>query len=111
MDICCIHTLERYSSGEENGLLNRQDVSCVTQVRILLVPLQDIRLKRTYKFVAKTHRFAYGSSQLPGDIQDKVGSFFEPLTQQLNGGEFELESLKQRGILDVNSPFFMRGTT
>lgn len=48
---------------------------------------------------------------LPGDIQDKVGSFFEPLTQQLNGGEFELESLKQRGILDVNIPFFMKGTT
>ena len=48
---------------------------------------------------------------LPGDMQSKVGSFFEPLTQQLNGGEFELESLKQRGILDCNIPFYMKGTT
>lgn len=48
---------------------------------------------------------------LPGDMSSKVQGFFEPLTQQLNGGEFELESLKQRGILDCNIPFYMKGTT
>ena len=48
---------------------------------------------------------------LPGDIEDKVGKFFEPLTQSLNGGEFELQSLKMSGILDTNVPFFMKGTT
>ena len=48
---------------------------------------------------------------LPGTLQEKVQGFFEPLTQQLNGGEFELESLKQRGILDSNIPYYMKGTT
>ena len=48
---------------------------------------------------------------LPGDMEDKVGRFFEPLTQSLNGGEFELQSLKMSGVLDTNVPFFMKGTT
>lgn len=48
---------------------------------------------------------------LPGDMEDKVGKFFEPLTQSLNGGEFELQSLKMSGVLDTNVPFFMKGTT
>ena len=37
--------------------------------------------------------------------------FFSPLAQQLNGGEFELESLKQRGVLESNIPYYMKGTT
>ena len=48
---------------------------------------------------------------LPGDMESKVEGFFEPLTQQLDGGEFELESLKQRGVLETNIPFYMKGTT
>ena len=48
---------------------------------------------------------------LPGDMEDKVGKFFEPLTQSLNGGEFELQSLKMSGVLSTNVPFFMKGTT
>ena len=48
---------------------------------------------------------------LPGDIENKVGKFFEPLSQSLNGGEFELQSLKMSGVLDTNVPLFMKGTT
>lgn len=48
---------------------------------------------------------------LPGTLEDKTQNFFLPLAQQLDGGEFELESLKQRGVLEVNTPFFMKGTT
>ena len=48
---------------------------------------------------------------LHGYMEDKVGRFFEPLTQSLNGGEFELQSLKMSGVLDTNVPFFMKGTT
>lgn len=48
---------------------------------------------------------------LKGDFQSKTELFFLPLVQQLNGGEFELESLKQRGILETNIPFYMKGTT
>lgn len=48
---------------------------------------------------------------LPGSFEDKTQLFFEPLAQQLNGGTFELESLKQRGILDSNIPYYMKGTT
>lgn len=48
---------------------------------------------------------------LKGDFQSKTELFFLPLVQQLNGGEFELESLKQRGVLETNIPFYMKGTT
>lgn len=48
---------------------------------------------------------------LPGDFDDKTGSFFKPLEQQLNGGEFELESLKQRGVLRTEIPFYLKGQT
>lgn len=48
---------------------------------------------------------------LPGTLEDKTENFFLPLVQQLNGGEFELNSLKQRGVLESNIPFYLKGTT
>ena len=48
---------------------------------------------------------------LPGDFNDKTSSFFKPLEQQLNGGEFELEAMKQKGILRVEIPFYLKGQT
>lgn len=48
---------------------------------------------------------------LPGEFEDKVGDFFKPFEQQLNGGKFELESLKQREILSVQIPYYMKGMT
>lgn len=48
---------------------------------------------------------------LPGEFEQKVGDFFKPLEQQLKGGEFELQSLKQRGVLDVQIPYYLKGTT
>lgn len=46
---------------------------------------------------------------LPGDKDAKLEDLFKPLADQLEGGEFELESLKQRGVLEVTSPFFIKG--
>lgn len=48
---------------------------------------------------------------LPGDMEEKVSPFFEPLAQTLDGGEFALEGLKQQGVLDTNIPYYMKGTT
>ena len=48
---------------------------------------------------------------LPGDFSNKTDPFFLPLEQQLDGGSFELESLKQRGVLSMNIPYYMKGTT
>ena len=48
---------------------------------------------------------------LKGNFDSKTELFFLPLVQQPNGGEFELESLKQRGVIDTNIPFYMKGTT
>ena len=48
---------------------------------------------------------------LPGDLEAKTDNFFLPLVQQLNFGEFELESLKQRGVLESNIPYYLKGTT
>ena len=48
---------------------------------------------------------------LPGELDEKTNFFFMPLIQQLDGGEFELEELKRRGILESNIPYYMKGTT
>ena len=46
---------------------------------------------------------------LPGDKDAKLEDLFKPLADQLDGGEFELESLKQQGVLETTSPFFIKG--
>ena len=48
---------------------------------------------------------------LKGDFEEKTDNFFLPLVQQLNGGEFELEKLKQQGILESTIPFYLKGQT
>ena len=48
---------------------------------------------------------------LPGSFNNKTDLFFQPLAQQLHGGEFELERLKQQGVLESNIPYYMKGTT
>lgn len=48
---------------------------------------------------------------LPGDMNEKTDNFFLPLVQQLNGGEFELEKLKQTGVLESTIPFYLKGQT
>ncbi len=48
---------------------------------------------------------------LPGDFESKTDAFFLPIEQQLDGGAFELASLKQQGIIDANIPLYMKGTT
>lgn len=48
---------------------------------------------------------------LPGTFDNKTDQFFLPLTQQLEGGEFELENLKQSGVLSSTIPYYMKGTT
>lgn len=55
--------------------------------------------------VRELHGHGKEAGFLPGTLEDKTEYFFTPLIQQLPGGEFELESLKQRGILEFQIPF------
>ena len=48
---------------------------------------------------------------LPGSFDEKTGKFFQPLEQQLDGGEFEMKGLTQRGTLEVMIPYYLKGTT
>lgn len=48
---------------------------------------------------------------LKGSFDDKTNAFFLPLQDQLEGGFFEVESLKQRGVLESNIPYFLKGRT
>jgi len=48
---------------------------------------------------------------LPGEKDSKILDFMLPFADQLDGGEFELESLKQRGVLEANTPYFIKGRT
>lgn len=48
---------------------------------------------------------------LKGDFEEKTDNFFLPLTQQLDGGEIELEKLKYQGVLESTIPFYLKGQT
>ena len=48
---------------------------------------------------------------LKGTFDEKTDNFFLPLVQQLKGGEFELEQLKQQGVLESTIPFYLKGQT
>lgn len=48
---------------------------------------------------------------LSGDFEDKNKVWTMPLVQQLDGKEWEVERLKQQGILDFNIPMYMKGTS
>lgn len=48
---------------------------------------------------------------LSGSYEEKTEEFFMPLVQQLNGREFELQSLKQQGMLETAIPYYLKGQT
>ena len=48
---------------------------------------------------------------LKGTFEDKTEQFFKPLEQQLQGGMFEMGSMRQRGVVEANIPYYMKGTT
>jgi PhoH-like ATPase len=48
---------------------------------------------------------------LRGTFEDKTKLFFKPIEQSLSGGEFELQALIQRGVLESTIPFYIKGTT
>lgn len=48
---------------------------------------------------------------LPGSLEEKIEPFNSPISQQLDGGEYELQNLKQRGEIEFQIPYYMKGTT
>ena len=48
---------------------------------------------------------------LKGDFSDKTDMFFLPLQQQLDGGSYELEHLKDIGVLETNIIYYLKGCT
>lgn len=48
---------------------------------------------------------------LPGDFTTKNEVWTLPLVQQLDGKEWEVEKLRQRGVIDFNIPTYMKGTS
>lgn len=48
---------------------------------------------------------------LRGDFEDKTRMFFLPIVHSLDGGEYELQQLIDRGIFESIIPFYMKGTT
>lgn len=48
---------------------------------------------------------------LPGSKEEKIGDFFKPIEQNLDGGEFELQAMIQQGQLECEIPFYMKGQT
>lgn len=48
---------------------------------------------------------------LQGDFDQKTEQFFMPIQDQLEGGEFELEKMKQQGELEAQIPFYIKGRT
>lgn len=48
---------------------------------------------------------------LKGDFNEKTKLFFQPLSQQLDGGEFEIQSLQTNGVLESITPYYIKGCT
>lgn len=46
---------------------------------------------------------------LPGTKDEKTASFFTPFIQHLDGGEFEAQQMVQRGQLEKEVPYFIKG--
>lgn len=46
---------------------------------------------------------------LKGTKDDKIRDFFNPIVDNIENGEFAMESLMQRGQLEVDIPFYMKG--
>jgi PhoH-like ATPase len=46
---------------------------------------------------------------LKGDKDDKTKGFFKPFIQHLDGGEQTAEFLEQRGVLEKEIPYYMKG--
>ena len=65
------------------------------------------------KIVALREVIAEGEAvgYLPGEKLDKIYDFLLPFADPLDGGEFELESLIQRGVIEANTPYFIKGRT
>jgi len=74
--------------------------------------LHHVREKGTYaKIVAVRNPIGSGEEIgfLPGDKSEKIGDFFRPIVQYLDRGEFELAEMTQRGQLECEIPFYMKG--
>ncbi|EYE88061.1 hypothetical protein Q428_09870 [Fervidicella metallireducens AeB] len=48
---------------------------------------------------------------LPGSKEDKVGDFYKPMLQYLEGGEQQLVRMIQQGQIEMEIPFFLKGLT
>ena len=48
---------------------------------------------------------------LKGDFDSKTEHFFKPLMHSLKGGDYEMQSLLQQGVLEKTIPYFIKGTT
>ena len=51
------------------------------------------------------------SGYLPGSLDEKIGLYFKPIEEQLDGGEFELQQLQQRGEIESITPHYVKGRT
>lgn len=57
--------------------------------------------------IGEGHQIGY----LKGDFEDKTKLFFTPFTHSLDGGEYELQMRIDRGELETQVPYFLKGTT
>lgn len=46
---------------------------------------------------------------LKGTKEDKIRDFFNPIADNLDGGEFTMEMMMQKGQLEADIPFYMKG--
>lgn len=51
------------------------------------------------------------SGYLPGEYLTKIAPYYKPIEEQLNGGEFEFQSLQQRGEFEAITPHYIKGRT
>lgn len=97
IDICAV--LGNYGSGKS-----------YLSLRMALNSIQkgyQSKILGVREAVGEGERIGY----LKGDFEDKTHMFFLPLIQSLDGGEYELRDLSDRGVFETMIPYYLKGTT
>ena len=96
--ICAV--LGTYGSG-------KTALCCKMALYNVLEKGNQSRILGVHSGTSEGHQVGY----LKGDFASKTEKFFLPIVQQLDGGEYQYESLQNRGILESNIIFYMKGCT
>lgn len=99
-DITICAVLGTYGSG-------KTALCCKMALYNVLEKGYQSKILGVHSGTSEGHQVGY----LKGDFASKTEKFFLPIVQQLDGGEYQYESLQNREVLESNIIYYMKGCT